>query len=135
LKRIIESLHCWPAGTEIVCGLDANQVLAPRAGTIGGIELRRVREGRFVFADGNKFFDRSGATTVETAEIRGGVTQMWLKRQRCILLLVNFIPGSEINSHLSIFGRIDTLANEQYSEVFGFPALGRAAYGGMKVRF
>jgi hypothetical protein len=27
------------------------------------------------------------------------------------------------------------LTDEQYSEVFGFPALGRAAYGGLKVRF
>jgi vitamin B12 transporter len=41
----------------------------------------------------------------------------------------------EINAHLSIFGRIDNLADEHYSEVFGFPALGRPAYGGMKVRF
>ena len=41
----------------------------------------------------------------------------------------------EINAHLSIFGRIDNLMDEHYSEVFGFPALGRAAYGGVKVRF
>ena len=41
----------------------------------------------------------------------------------------------EINAHLSIFGRIDNLTNEHYAEVFGFPALGRAAYGGVKVRF
>jgi vitamin B12 transporter len=48
---------------------------------------------------------------------------------------VNFAAEYEVNPHLSIFGRIDNLANEHYSEVFGFPALGRAAYGGMKVRF
>jgi vitamin B12 transporter len=48
---------------------------------------------------------------------------------------VNIAAEYEINSHLSIFGRIDNLADEQYSEVFGFPALGRAAYGGVKVRF
>jgi vitamin B12 transporter len=41
----------------------------------------------------------------------------------------------KINAHLSIFGRIDNLTNEQYSEVFGFPALGRVAYGGVKLRF
>jgi len=40
-----------------------------------------------------------------------------------------------LNAHLSIFGRVDNLANEHYSEVFGFPALGRAAYGGVKIRF
>ena len=48
---------------------------------------------------------------------------------------VNFAAEYEINPHLSIFGRIDNLTNEHYSEVLGFPALGRAVYGGMKVRF
>ena len=48
---------------------------------------------------------------------------------------VNIAAEYEVNPHLSIFGRIDNLANERYSEVFGFPALGRAAYGGVKVRF
>jgi vitamin B12 transporter len=48
---------------------------------------------------------------------------------------VNFAAEYEVNSHFSIFGRIDNLTNEHYSEVFGFPALGRAAYGGVKVRF
>ena len=56
---------------------------------------------------------------------------------------VNFAAEYEINSHFSIFGRIDNLTNEHYSEVFdaqhptvgAFPALGRAVYGGMKVRF
>src|SRR2546423_1810428 len=48
---------------------------------------------------------------------------------------VNIAAEYEVNPHLSIFGRIDNLGNEHYSEVFGFPALGRAAYGGVKVRF
>jgi len=56
---------------------------------------------------------------------------------------VNFAAEYEINSHFSIFGRIDNLTNEHYSEVFdaqhptvgAFPALGRAVYAGMKVRF
>jgi vitamin B12 transporter len=48
---------------------------------------------------------------------------------------VNIAAEYEVNPHLLIFGRIDNLTNEHYSEVFGFPALGRAAYGGMKVRF
>jgi vitamin B12 transporter len=48
---------------------------------------------------------------------------------------VNIAAEYDVNPHLSIFGRIDNLANEHYSEVFGFPALGRAAYGGLKLRF
>jgi vitamin B12 transporter len=47
----------------------------------------------------------------------------------------NFAAEYEVNQHMSVFGRIDNLTNEHYSEVFGFPALGRAAYGGVKVRF
>jgi vitamin B12 transporter len=48
---------------------------------------------------------------------------------------INIAAEYEVNPHLSLFGRIDNLGNEHYSEVFGFPALGRAAYGGVKVRF
>jgi outer membrane cobalamin receptor len=40
-----------------------------------------------------------------------------------------------VNSHLSLIGRIDNLTNEHYAEVFGFPNLGRAAYGGVKLQF
>ncbi|MDB6058972.1 MAG: hypothetical protein JWO95_2816 [Verrucomicrobiales bacterium] len=47
----------------------------------------------------------------------------------------NFAAEYEINPHMTVFGRIDNLANEHYSEVFGFPALGRAVYGGVKIRF
>jgi vitamin B12 transporter len=48
---------------------------------------------------------------------------------------VNAAAEYEINPHVSIFARIDNLTDEQYAEVFGFPALGRAVYGGVKVRF
>jgi len=48
---------------------------------------------------------------------------------------VNIAAEYEVNPHFSVFGRVNNLTNEHYSEVFGFPALGRAAYGGVKVRF
>jgi vitamin B12 transporter len=47
----------------------------------------------------------------------------------------NFAAAYAWNSHLTIFGRVDNLTNEHYSEVFGFPALGRAIYGGVKWSF
>ena len=34
-----------------------------------------------------------------------------------------------------VFGRITNLVDEEYAEVFGFPALGRGAYGGFRVSF
>jgi vitamin B12 transporter len=48
---------------------------------------------------------------------------------------VNFAAEYEINPHMSIFGRIDNLTGEHYAEVFGFPNLGQAFYGGVKLRF
>ncbi len=48
---------------------------------------------------------------------------------------VNVEAEYEINPHFTIFGRIDNLTNEQYAEVFGFPALGRGAYGGFRLSF
>ena len=48
---------------------------------------------------------------------------------------VNVAAEYEINPHLSIFARIDNLTDEEYSEVLGFPVLGRAAYAGAKLRF
>ena len=44
---------------------------------------------------------------------------------------VNFAAEYAFNAHFTVFGRVNNLTNEQYAEVFGFPALGRAAYGGI----
>ncbi|MDQ6625126.1 MAG: TonB-dependent receptor [Verrucomicrobiota bacterium] len=48
---------------------------------------------------------------------------------------VNLAAEYEVNKHLTVFARIDNLTDEKYSEVFGYPALGRAAFGGLKVSF
>lgn len=48
---------------------------------------------------------------------------------------VNFAAEYAWNSHCTIFGRVENLTSEHYSEVFGFPAFGRAADGGFRVSF
>jgi vitamin B12 transporter len=48
---------------------------------------------------------------------------------------VNFAAEYEINKCVSVFARVNNLTDEQYSEVFGFPALRRTAFAGFKVRF
>ena len=48
---------------------------------------------------------------------------------------VNVAAEYEINSCFSVYARVNNLTDEQYSEVFGFPALGRTAFAGFKVRF
>jgi iron complex transport system substrate-binding protein len=54
------------------CGYDLKRSIreAPILEALPGwFDLRSVREGGVVFADGNKFFNRSGTTIVETVEI------------------------------------------------------------------
>jgi vitamin B12 transporter len=48
---------------------------------------------------------------------------------------VNFAAEYEINPRISIFARVNNLTDEQYSEVFGFPALGRTGFAGLKMKF
>jgi vitamin B12 transporter len=48
---------------------------------------------------------------------------------------VNLAVEYEINKCVSVFARVNNLTDERYSEVFGFPALGRTAFAGFKVRF
>jgi vitamin B12 transporter len=49
--------------------------------------------------------------------------------------VANFAAEYVCNLHLTFFGRVDNLMNEQYAEVFGFPALGRTVYGGFRLRW
>lgn len=48
---------------------------------------------------------------------------------------LNLAAEYAVSPHLTIFARIDNLTGERYSEVYGFPALGRAAYGGFRVTY
>jgi vitamin B12 transporter len=91
-------------------------------------------------------------------ELYGSASYLWWKRLRTVVeakfvnareelnfggpnfdiedySFVNIAAEYQVDPHLSVFSRVDNLTNEHYSEVFGFPALGLAAYGGVKVRF
>ncbi|MEG3165340.1 TonB-dependent receptor [Sphingomonas sp. PB2P19] len=50
-------------------------------------------------------------------------------------VLVNLNADYRLSDRLSVFGRIENLANEQYEEVFSFATPGRAAYGGIRANF
>ena len=41
----------------------------------------------------------------------------------------------QVQKHLEIFARAENLADEHYQEVFGYPALGRGFYGGLRAQF
>jgi vitamin B12 transporter len=49
--------------------------------------------------------------------------------------VLNFAAEYEVNRNLSVFARVENLTDEEYAEVFGYPNLGRAAYGGFRVKF
>ena len=47
--------------------------------------------------------------------------------------LVNLNATYDINKHVQIFGRIENLGDIHYQEAFGYQAVGRAGYGGVRV--
>ena len=49
--------------------------------------------------------------------------------------LVNLAGSFDINARLEVFARVENLTDEDYYEVFGFPAQPRGAYGGVRVTF
>ncbi|WP_336974246.1 TonB-dependent receptor plug domain-containing protein [Sphingobium aromaticiconvertens] len=50
-------------------------------------------------------------------------------------VLVNLNAEYKLRDNIAIFGRVENLTDEQYEEVFSFATQGRAAYGGVRVRF
>ena len=49
--------------------------------------------------------------------------------------LVNLAASYQLTPTVQLFGRIENLLDEDYEEVFTFGTPGRAAYGGVRVRF
>ncbi|MDR1145394.1 MAG: TonB-dependent receptor [Verrucomicrobiales bacterium] len=41
----------------------------------------------------------------------------------------------QVNQHVQIFARLENAFNEQYADVYGYPALDQAVYGGFKISF
>jgi len=50
-------------------------------------------------------------------------------------VLVNLNAEYKLLPSVSVFGRVENLIDEDYEEVFSFATPGRAAYGGVRVRF
>ncbi len=49
--------------------------------------------------------------------------------------LVNDNVDYRLTPKISVFGRVETLLDKDYEEVFSFATLGRAAYGGVRLAF
>jgi len=49
--------------------------------------------------------------------------------------LVNLNATYDLGRHVQLFGRIENLLDKKYQEVFTFDTPGRAAYGGVRVKF
>lgn len=50
-------------------------------------------------------------------------------------VLVNLNAEYKLRDNIAVFGRVENLTDEAYEEVFSFATQGRAAYGGVRVRF
>ncbi|MBA3942710.1 MAG: TonB-dependent receptor [Sphingopyxis sp.] len=50
-------------------------------------------------------------------------------------VLVNLNANYKLTDGISVFARVENLAGEKYEEVFSYRSQGRAAYGGVRVRF
>ena len=50
-------------------------------------------------------------------------------------VLVNLAGSVRVGGRLEVFGRIENLFDEEYSQVFSYASPGRGAYGGVRVRF
>jgi len=116
--------------------LDAEKTSSADINQLPGARLPR-RPCNEVYLSGSYLWWKRFRTTVETKfvnareELNFGGPNFDIEDYS----FVNIAAEYEVSPHLSIFGRVDNLTNEHYAEVFGFPALGRAAYGGVKVRF
>lgn len=98
------------------CGFDlarARREVPTLEALPGWFDLRAVREGRVVLADGNKYFNRSGTTIVETVEI--------------LAEILHDYPAGRRGIGWEKYGRpaIDPLARERHAQAC---AIGRPTY-------
>jgi vitamin B12 transporter len=116
--------------------LEAEKTDSANIAQVQGARLPR-RPRNEVYVSGSYLWCKKFRTTIEAKwvnareEINFGGPNFDIEDYN----FVNFAAEYEISPHMSIFGRVDNLTGEHYAEVFGFPALGTAAYAGMKVRF
>jgi iron complex transport system substrate-binding protein len=89
------------------CGFDlerARREVPTLEALPGWFDLRAVREGKVILADGNKYFNRSGTTIVETVEI--------------LAEILHGYPAGHRGKAWDTYGRfgIDALARERHAQ-------------------
>ncbi|MGZ5022123.1 MAG: TonB-dependent receptor, partial [Chthoniobacterales bacterium] len=116
--------------------LDAEKTSAADISQLQGARLPR-RPRNEVYISGSYLWFKKLRTTAEAKfvnareELNFGAPNFDIEDYA----FMNIAAEYEINSHLTIFGRINNLTDEKYAEVFGFPALGRGAYGGFRLNW
>jgi vitamin B12 transporter len=145
-------LRAQPIGDLIIKAsytyLEAEKTDAANIAQLQGARLPR-RPRNEVYASASYLWCKKLRTTIEAKwvnareEINFGAPNFDVEDYN----FVNFAAEYQINPHFSLYGRIDNLTNEHYSEVHeivfrgpkelesGFPNLGRALYGGAKLSF
>ncbi|HEY8002783.1 MAG TPA: TonB-dependent receptor, partial [Phenylobacterium sp.] len=100
-------------------------------------EVRRPRNLASVNLTWRAPGDRGSVTL--TARYNGEMTDEEFKTFTTVTLkaftLVNLAGSLNLTDHVELFARIENLLDQQYFEVFNFRTPGRAAYGGVRLRF
>jgi len=82
--------------------------------------------------------DDKGSVTL-TARYNGEMTDEEFRNFSTVSLkaftLVNLAGSYNLTRHVELFARVENLLDEDYFEVFNFRTPGRAAYGGVRLRF
>ena len=108
-------------------------------GTFGGQAIRRAKtiaSANLTWApDGQPF---SGTLTVRyngaQNDLFFGFFPPTLQRLRSFTL-VNLNASYKLRHNVELYGRIENLLDRNYQEVYAFATAGRAAYGGVRIRF
>jgi len=79
------------------------------------------------------------ASVTLTARYNGEMTDEEFKSFSTVTLkaftLVNLSGAYRLSEHVELFARVENLLDQDYFEVFNFRTPGRAAYGGVRLRF
>lgn len=133
----IESYATWTPLTNLVCRgsytwLDAKDL------TTGQPLIRRPKSSGNVSLN-YKFWQRFSANAnVDLVGPRPDLNFSTFPATRVTdagYVNLDLALACDLNKHFAVFGRVENVLNDEYEEVFGFPALGRTWWAGVCARF
>jgi vitamin B12 transporter len=135
-KGVEASVALKPVDALTVTGSYSNVDARDRsagAATYGNRLARRAANAVSLSADYDWFFGLSTGATVTM--VGDSFDDAANTRRLDGYALVGLRASLPVGDHLEVYGRIDNLFDEGYATAYGYNTFGRAAYGGVRVRF